>query len=391
MEIFNVDYSHSLLGLVNSVIAKFGIVPHHDILDRELLGEKFEHSKRVVILLVDAMGYDVAKAVFEKEKELNVFGDPIRLSTIFPSTTVAALSTMATGALPIEHGMLGYVLYLKEYAVLANMIEFTPLGMPRDSLLTKGANPMNFLEVPTLYDEMRNYGAPPLVITANVFKESALSKMLNQGASVQGYTAKTDMMTKIRKAVESEKYAYIYAYWPMADAMGHVYGPNSEEYFEEVKDTLFRFKALVFDKLGKRLKDETSFLITADHGQMEASWKRDMVIRAEDDFVKTLEMLPCGEPRMLYLYTKDIEKTVKKGEEFFKGNVQFLETKKALSKGLFGKAKPAEKSLERIGDLLAIPTGDHSFTVKYVGNERHLKGKHGGLSKMEMEIPLFSF
>ncbi len=391
MCIYKINYENSIVGVVNSIVAKFGLIPRHEPLNREVLGEKFERAKRVVVLLVDAMGYDIAKQVIEEERELEAFGEVHRLSTVFPSTTVAALTTMATAALPIEHGMLGYVLYLKEYGVLANMIEFTPVGMPRDSLLVKGVNPLNFLETPTIYEDLRNYGASPLLITANAFKESALSKMLNSGASVQGYTAKTDMMTKIRKAIESGKYAYIYAYWPMVDAMGHVYGPPSEEYTEEVRDTLLRFKNIVIDKLDSKVINETSFLILADHGQMYADWKKDFVLSAQSEFVETLETMPCGEPRMLYLYTKDIEETVKKGMEFFKGNVEFVESREALKAGLFGNAIPSPRGLERIGDLLALPLKGYSFTVKYLGNERHLKGKHGGLSEEEMEIPLLSF
>jgi hypothetical protein len=387
-----VDYSNSLVNLMNSIVAKFGVLPKHDVLDVNVLGNKFERAERVVLILIDALGYEAALKIFkENESDLKTFGSPYRLSTIFPSTTVAALATVATAALPIEHGMLGYVLYLKEYGTMANMIEFSPLGMQRDSLISRGANPSTFLEVPTIYEDLKNYGANPLVITANAFKESGLSKTLNHNAAVQGYITKTDMMTKIRKAVESRKYSYIYAYWPMVDAMGHVYGPNSEEYNEEAKDTLVKFKNLVFERLNDELRENTSFIIVADHGQMKANWRNDWVISPYDEFAETLEMLPSGEPRMMYLYTKNPEKTMKKGLEFFKGNVDFYLSRQAVEDGLFGNTSPSKKTLDRIGDLLAIPKGDHSFTIKYLGNERHLKGKHGGLSEEEMEIPLFSF
>ncbi len=386
------DYSNSLVALINSITAKFGLLARHTPLDVGILGKKFERAERVVLLLVDACGYELASRVYEEnEEELKMFGPPHRLSTVFPSTTVAALTTVATAALPIEHGMLGYVLYLKEFGTLANMIEFAPIGMPRDSLISRGANPSTFLEVSTVYEDLKNYGANPLVITANAFKESGLSKALDHNAAVQGYITKTDLMIKIRKAVEAEKYSYIYAYWPMVDAMGHIYGPDSEEYFEEAKDTLLKFKELVFDRLNDKLRDTTSFLIVADHGQMKANWKNDWIVSPLDEFSETLEMMPTGEPRMMYLYTKDFEKTIKVGKEFFNGNVDFYPSLQAVKDGLFGSISPSKKMLSRIGDLLAFPKEDHSFTVKYLGSERHLKGKHGGISKSEMEIPLFSF
>ena len=384
------DYERSILGLINSIIAKFGLVPRHKPLDMQILGPKFEKANRVVLMLIDAMGYDIATEIVENAgDELKCFGVPQKLSTVFPSTTVNVLSTIATAASPIEHGMLGYVLYLKEFGTLTNMIDFSPIGMPRDSLISRGANPSNFLGTPTIYEQLRNYGVNPLVITANAFKESGLSKTLNHNAAVQGYITKMDMMTKLRKAIESKKYSYIYAYWPMVDAMGHVYGPDSEEYREEAKDTLKEFKRIVYDKLKNSLKDETVFLVIADHGQIRTHWKNDWIISPEDDFVSTLESMPCGEPRMMYLYTKIPQNTIEAGLKFFNGNVEFLESVKMVNEGMFGPGKPYKRSLSRIGDLLAIPKSDHSFTMKYLGNERHLKGKHGGISEEEMEIPLF--
>ena len=382
------NYDRSILNLMNSITEKFGFLPRHKPLPPEMLEEKFVKANRVVLLLIDAMRYDVA---FELASNgmFKYLGYPKKLYSIFPSTTVNVLSTVATAASPIEHGMLGYVLYLKEFGTLTNMIEFSPVGMPPNTLLSRGANPSNFLGVPTIYEQLKNYGVNPLVITANAFKESGLSKTLNHNSAVQGYISATDMMTKLRKAIESKRFSYIYSYWPMVDAMGHVYGPDSEEYVEEIHSILRSFEENVCEKLSGALMDETVFLIVADHGQLRTDWRHDWMISAEDDFVSTLNIMPCGEPRILYLYTKNPDKTMEVGMDFFKDNVEFYKSEEFLKKGFFGYGKPYKHSIERIGDLIAIPKFDHSFTVRYIGNERHLKGKHGGISPQELEIPLF--
>ncbi len=382
------NYKRSILNLANSITAKFGFLPRHDPLPSEILGEKFFKANRVVLLLIDAMGYDAALKVVN-EGTFKYLGKPKKLYSVFPSTTVNALTTLATAASPIEHGMLGYVLYLKEFGTLANMIEFSPIAMPRDTLLSRGANPSNFLGVPTIYEQLRNYGVNPLVITANAFKESGLSKTLNHNSAVQGYISMTDMMTKLRKAVESKKFSYIYSYWPMVDAMGHTYGPDSEEYAVEIRGVLRSFEEIVYEKLPSSLIDETVFLIIADHGQLRVDWRHDWTLSADDEFVSTLNVIPSGEQRVLYLYTQNPDKTKEIGINFFKGNVEFHSSEMLLEKGFFGPGKPYKHALERIGNLIAIPKLDHSFTVKYTGSERHLKGKHGGISVQELEIPLF--
>ncbi|HEU23743.1 MAG: hypothetical protein C0176_05345 [Mesoaciditoga sp.] len=383
-----IDYEKSLLGLINSIVAKFGLLPFHKPLPSNCFGEKFQNSKRVVLILVDALGYEQAKKV-ASNANLKYIGKPQKIFSVFPSTTVNALTTLSTARSPIEHGMLGYILYLKEFGTLANMIDFSPIGMTRDSLISRGANPSSFVSVPTIYESLRNYGVNPLIIIPSSFKESGLSKLHNRGSAVQGYLDLVDMMIKLRKTLESERFSYIYVYWPMVDAMGHTYGPNSEEYFEEAKEVFELFESLVYERLPSNIKDETVFLITADHGQIHTPWQHEYKINPEDEFVSTLQILPSGEPRVMYLYTKDPAKTIEKGKKIFGSNVEFVPSMKMVEEGLFGPGVADPRSILRIGDLIAFPRDDYSFSVKYTGNEHQMKGKHGGLSDQEIDIPLF--
>ena len=50
------------------------------------------------------------------------------LTSVFPTTTVAALGAINTGVAPVEHGLLGYTLYLPEVQMVAEMIRWGPLN-----------------------------------------------------------------------------------------------------------------------------------------------------------------------------------------------------------------------------------------------------------------------
>ena len=50
------------------------------------------------------------------------------LTSITPSTTSAALTSLWTGRSPAEHGVVGYELWLKEYGVVSNMILHSPIS-----------------------------------------------------------------------------------------------------------------------------------------------------------------------------------------------------------------------------------------------------------------------
>ena len=55
------------------------------------------------------------------------------ITSLVPSTTTAALTSLWTGRSPAEHGIVGYELWLKEYGVVSNMILHTPISFGNDA------------------------------------------------------------------------------------------------------------------------------------------------------------------------------------------------------------------------------------------------------------------
>ena len=74
------------------------------------------------------------------------------LTSVVPSTTSAALTSLWTGRSPAEHGVLGYEVFLKEYGLVANMITHAPASYEGEvgSLQHAGFDPESFLPVPTI-------------------------------------------------------------------------------------------------------------------------------------------------------------------------------------------------------------------------------------------------
>ena len=71
--------------------------------------------RRVVVILLDALGlnlFDQYQDAFEwyVERAATVG----RITSVFPSTTVAALSSLWTGVVPIKHGLVGLRLFFPE-------------------------------------------------------------------------------------------------------------------------------------------------------------------------------------------------------------------------------------------------------------------------------------
>ena len=100
-------------------------------LDSRVLGHWERTFENVVLLLVDGFGLDMFQAALAAGwNDLPQDSLLAALTSVAPSTTAAALTTLWTGAYPAEHGVIGYELFLKEYGMIANMITHNPVGYP---------------------------------------------------------------------------------------------------------------------------------------------------------------------------------------------------------------------------------------------------------------------
>ncbi|TYB81918.1 MAG: alkaline phosphatase family protein [Kosmotoga sp.] len=341
---------------------------------------------KIVVFLLDALSYRTV------EKLISVPGGFLRIkpssmkhiTSVFPSTTTSALTSLFTGVPPIEHGMLGYMLYLKEYGGLSNMIELTPFGQARDGLQRIGLDPLKFLEVPTIFETLYAGGVKGYHITSKSFVNTGLSRMHTRGGYVKGIYGFGDMMEEINDILSGEeKKSLIYSYWGLVDTFGHRYGSTSQAYEMEA----YWILKMIDDFFERKAKQDTAFFIMSDHGQKETPWEKEIWWSNNNHLYDCLYSLPAGEHRACYLHTTEVEKT----KDFLTSNwgdkLLILERDEAIEKGLFGTEKK-KKYIDRIGEIVVIPTDNYSFCFKYSGQENSMRARHGGLTEDEMKIPL---
>jgi predicted AlkP superfamily pyrophosphatase or phosphodiesterase len=88
------------------------------------LGQQYQN---VVLILVDALGYDhflrlMAQGYAEFWRERLPQASLFTLSSVCPSTTATALTTLWTGTNPPPHGYIGFEMWLKKYSMTINSI-----------------------------------------------------------------------------------------------------------------------------------------------------------------------------------------------------------------------------------------------------------------------------
>ena len=398
------DYKkYSISNIASSVSNLFGIKSEKNNLPEHVLPNNGEES--VVLFLIDGLGFNQFQKninqikLFKKlEKKSEIFP----LTSVFPSTTPAALTSIHTGLTPQEHGLPEWTVYFEEADKIIETLPFRPIFDPnRETMLGLGGYPEMLYEGNTIYLDLKKDGIKSFLFTNQEYHDSAYSKMSQNGAEVIGYSTYSDLITKLISNLESyKKPAYYFIYWTSIDSSQHAFGPNSNEHFLSMEYLSSILENEFFSKISPEVSKKIKFIMTADHGQ--SSIKGEDIIylnnylNLESSYLwgKSKRAIhPTGSPHDVFLHIFDPK--IKEILDFLrtelKQKADILLIDEAIDMGLFGTGVPTEKFIKRIGDILILPhLGYHVWYKHIEGFEWKQKGIHGGLSEDEMLVPFIS-
>ncbi len=389
------DWSCSLVNVPGTILKAFGREPPHPPLPADSLPD-LEGVRKVVLLVLDGLGWEQLSPLLDEGNlifsRLANEGRLLKLTSVFPATTTAALATLATGLAPAEHGMLGYRLFLPEFGLVANMIRLSPEGFKKyDLLLELGLRPKRFFPAKTIYEKLgpdvRSYALLKLA-----FLRSGLSHLLYRGSEVAPHVGSADMCVRMRKLLEEnlDGPLFIGAYWDGVDTIGHFYGLSPEELTAEIRQLSFSLEGDLFEKLSPQAARDTLLLIVADHGLVEAPREEMFSVTRHPKLRRSLLLPPTGDFRASYLHLRQGEPgPLKHHLKRYSDRLIAVDPEEALATGLFGpSAAISDGWRPRIGDLILLARGRGYLFYPY--DDFLLKSYHGGLAPQEMFIPLFA-
>ncbi len=390
----------SIVNVPASIIKILGGEIHTPSLDSALTQGLLAGVERVVLVIADAMGYQRTLDALAANPR-NGWHALLRggahlapITSVFPSTTTAALTALWSGYTPAEHGFVGYQLFLREYGVRANMIAFAPVATEKlggAQLVHSGLEPEKFLPVPSLPQTLAHVGVPVYNLIEQPYVTSALSRAQIRGTQeTRGFVTSSDMWVTLKQIIEAHRRerALFVAYWSAIDGISHTYGPGSDTVVAEINNLAYSFEREFLRALSPAARRGTLFLLTADHGQLDAPPSRAVYLRNHPGLRDQLVMDFAGEPRAAFLYCRNGALDAARaylqtqlGEQFF-----VLDAHTALDAGLFGNGAHAPELEYRVGDLIALPRDNYFFYERT--DETKMLGRHGGLTAEEMLVPL---
>ena len=371
------NYDRSILSITASIMDYYGLQPAYPVLDELTQALTEKQTKKIVLLLLDGMGENLLKRRLPADAFLNVH-DACAISTVYPSTTTAATTSLWTGKSPIEHGWLGWSLYFKECGRQIDAF------LDRDSFSNERypfASPAGtFMPLTPIYAALHGKTETHTLFP---FKTNAA----NGAEFPHIYSGVADCMRLIGSIVREDGDKLICAYINEPDHSMHQTGVASEK-----TQSAFEMLNRYVEALAGSLPEDALLIVTADHGLVDMH--ECVKINEYPEIDECLIMPPSIESRAATFFVKphrkaDFEKAFQAvcGAYF-----QLYTREEVLNMNLLGRGTPHKKVDDFLGDYLACATGDRFICyMTPAGKEMDLIGQHAGLTEDEMTVPVILY
>lgn len=333
--------------------------------------EKLSEAKRIVILEVDALGYDLFARIKSKYGFLE---DSIKMSSVFPTYTHTAFASFITGTSPPQHGVVAGT-FMKDGVVdwmgnLSKSENFSRNLIICESLL-QNFNQQGKKVISILYDvnddNFSKYLYPNPIFVS--------SKSSAQGLIKQAYDVEERVFERILEFASSDFYI-LSAYFWFLDGISGEYGKFNKETFNYLE---FFFRRV--EHLMEKFPRETLFVIMGDHGH--TSLRKTIVIDQ-----KTVEKINqrsksqfALDGRVMMFYSQNPNLTRRLFNEEAGSFVEEM-SKNNYIRFIGGRCEVED----RIGNLIFLAKPHYTLRLK----PKKKKATHGGLSKEEIQT-VFGF
>jgi hypothetical protein len=371
----------SIVNLVASIMAACGGHSAYPAL-RLLPPDEIRGFTNLVLLVIDGLGADyLARQSPEGPLSRHLRGT---ITSVFPSTTAAAIPCFLTGDAPQQHGITGWFTWLRELGCVITVLP----GHPRyggTGYRQSGIDPAKLYGLVPVFQRIQT---PSLVVAPSYIARSDFNLALSSGARILPFDTLSGMFRTTATVLRRETgRKYLYLYWPGLDTLGHRQGIEAQatvRHLQEIEQALTDF-------LVQAAGTDTLLLITADHGQVDTTPADRIDLADHPTLTSAMAIPPCGEPRAAFCYLRPghIDTFTDYCRSHFAERLDVVRSEDLLTQGLFGLGEPNPRLAERIGDVTLLMRGNSVIQERLPNEAPHVQiGAHGGLSRAEMLVPL---
>ncbi len=359
----------SLADVLESSLAAIGSEPNR-------LG--LEPADHIIVLLVDGLGMEVLRARAGHARTLTAaLTNSSAIESGFPTTTAVGITSLATGRLPGEHGIVGYSAYDSSRDRVINQL--TGWDDRQD--------PATWQRVPTVFERATSAGRAAVAIGPERYRDSGFTRAVLRGATYLAGASIADRVARAIDWVRSAPPGIAYLYVPELDVVAHAKGWESGEWTAALESVDAAVRELV-SALGRR----DGLLVTADHGVLDVGVWSHVLIDETPGLLEGIHHV-AGEPRCLQLHLEhgvSLDTVVERWRDAESARSWVATRQEVVESGWFGEVDPSVAP--RMGDVfVAARKAIAYYDGRTAGASRGMIGQHGSLSPAEVRVPLVRF
>lgn len=355
------DYGRACIDSVVPVLQRRRPAP-------EWLPERAREARQVALLVLDGLGWDQLQERAAVAPTLaGLAGGPI--TSVVPTTTATALTSISTGCPPAAHGIVGYRVRVADRRVLNVLRWRTEDGDARETVLPTAFQPLPVFD-----------GAAPPVVSRAEFARTGFTEAHLQGVRLRGWRTPSSIVVEVRDLLAAGE-PFVYAYYDGVDKVAHEFG------LDDHYDAELRYADRLVGDLLDVLPADAALVVTSDHGQVDVG---DALVALDDSLVDDVDYV-SGEGRFRWLHARPgaVDRLAKATVEAH-GEVAWVRTRdEMIDDGWLG-GRPSAEVAARLGDVALVAFAPVAFFDPADPIEALLRSRHGSLTRAEMLVPLLA-
>ena len=324
-------------------------------------------ARQVVLLVIDGLGWhQLQKNLVHCPTLAAMQGSSI--TTVAPTTTVSALTSITTGLAPAEHGLVGYRIDMG-----ARVMQMLKWGDEKGDL--RNMYPPDLIQPCPPF-----MGASVPVLSKAELEGSAFTEAHLRGVRARGWRAASSIAVEVGQLLRSGE-KFIYAYYDGVDKIAHERGFGS----------FYEAELASADGIVRKIQDTLTpgavLIVTADHGQVMVGTNT-MPPHPE---VMAMVAYQSGEGRFRWLHARDgvqVELLARAIAQH--SGVAWVASKEQVIDENWLGPRLGSATRKRLGDVVLVPREPISFDDAADTGPFILQCRHGALTDDELDVPLLA-
>lgn len=322
-------------------------------------------AAQVVVLLVDGLGWEQLQARRTLAPTLASL-DGGAITTVAPSTTATALTSVSTGLAPGRHGVMGYRMMVD--GEVLNVLRWqTSRGDARASIPPEKIQPHDAFG-----------GQRPPVVTRAEFRTTGFTTAHLDRTRMTGWRMVSTLVTEVGQLLRAGE-PFVYAYYEGIDKVAHEYGLGAH-----YDNELVAVDRLVADLL-EALPRHAALVVVSDHGQVDVG--ANLVTPAPE--VLSHVRTQSGEGRFRWLHARPgrSRQLLEAATAHHADTGWVVDVDTVIDDGWFGPIV-TDAARSRLGDVALVAREPVAYVDPADSGPFALVARHGSLTPAEMYVPL---